>query len=113
MSNNYSLTVRIPEGLNSKLKNQAKCLGFTKTGMIKLSIHQFLAELPVDLSLVNTSTFTGKPFRLVLNINDYLNALLVDASKTYNLSINGVITCVCILSFQYYDELLTKLGFDD
>lgn len=113
MKNNISLTVRIPQSLNNKLKQQSSTLGFTKTGMIKLSIHQFLKENPHDISKVDIESYQDKPFRLVLNINDFMNSILLDTAKTYNISVNNVVIRVCILASQYYEELLLKLGFED
>lgn len=113
MQNEISLTIRIPEKLNNKLKLQSHKLGFTKTGMIKLAIYRFLKEIPTDLSTVDVEPYKGKTFRLVLNLNEFLNELLVEFSNTYGLSVNSVVTRVCILTSLYYEELLIKLGFDD
>ncbi len=113
MSNNISLTIRIPEKLNIKLKQQASKLGFTKTGMIKISIHQFIKEKPYNLLDVDVENYKGKNFRLVLNINDFTNNVLLETAQKYNISVNSVVIRVCILASQYYEELLLKLGFDD
>lgn len=112
MSINTPLTVRIPEDLNAKLKEQSKALGFTKTGIIKLSIYQFLDERPADLSKVNIEPYQGKPFRFVLNLNAFMSGLIAAASLKYGLSNNAVLIKVCALASQYYAELLSKLGFD-
>lgn len=108
------VTVRLPKSLNLKLKNQAAKLGFTKTGMLKISIHHFLKEVDTNLNSVDTSLYEhDASYRMVLNLNEFMNSLLVEASSTYSLSINAVVTRVCILASLYYEELLSKLGFDD
>ena len=98
MSNNISLTVRLPHELNAQLKEMSKSLGLTKTNLIRAGIHDFLTsdEYVLDFKLNQTD----KKDRLVLNINQITFDILQNTCEKYNQSMNAVVTAVSILALE-------------
>ncbi|MBR7928416.1 hypothetical protein KBI51_09595 [Aerococcaceae bacterium zg-ZUI334] len=101
-----SLTLRIPKSLNQELKYLSSQLGFTKSSLIKIAIHEF-----VDKIEMTTHEFTDNDsFRMVLKVNDITHRMLIEASKRYELSINQVVIKTCYLSVERYTKLLRELN---
>lgn len=97
MSNNISLTVRLPHELSVKLQAAGKELGMTRTNLIRSAIHDFLIN---DASTLNFSAIPGSKDRLVLNINQITYDILENACKEHSQSMNAVITAVSILALE-------------
>lgn len=98
MLNPISLTVRLPEKLDDELTSVCKSLGMPKTALIRICIHDFLQDenTVLDFSACEDS----KTKRLVLNVNEHLDALLNEAAKGSGHSINAVIIAVSALALE-------------
>ncbi len=98
MSNDISLTVRLPHELNIQLGIVSKDMGVTKTNLIRSAIHDFLTNDQTILSFTPSSS--DKKDRLVLNINQMTRNILENACQKYNQPMNAVITSISILALE-------------
>lgn len=98
MTNNISLTVRLPHELNMQLKSVSTDIGVTKTNLIRSAIHDFLTadNINLNFSQINSS----KKDRLVLNVNQLTLNILEDACNNFGQSMNAIITAVSILALE-------------
>lgn len=104
MANNISLTVRLPHRISNELKTVAKDIGMTRTNLLRMSIHDFLAKNETMLTFNDVDT--GKRDRLVLNVNQFTFDILDAACKKYQQSMNSVITAVSLLALERYTKWL-------
>lgn len=104
MSNDISLTVRIPRTLNDDLTTLSKELGVTKVNLLRFATHLFLSEKPTPLNF--TASSSDDRFRFVFNTNQVTYDLLQKASEDYKQSINSVITAIAYLALQHYSKYL-------
>ncbi len=95
MSNNISLTVRLPHELNKQLKEASKQLGITKTNLIRSAIHDFLTKSETVLDF--SPTYSDKNDRLVLNVNQVTRDILENTCQKYNQSANAVVIALSTL----------------
>ena len=72
--------------------------------MIRYYIHEFLSDKPIDISAVDTSSYDGKPYRLVLKLNEPTSKLLKDTAEKYSLSVNVTLIRVCASIVKYYSK---------
>ena len=99
MTNNISLTIRLPHELNVQLKTVSKELGMTRTNLIRSAIHDFLTTK--DIITFNFETkYTDKKDRLVLNVNQLTYDILEKACKENDQSMNAVVTAVSVLALE-------------
>lgn len=97
MLNPISLTVRLPEKLDEELTVACKKLGMPKSALIRICIHDFLQDdVVLDFAWCNDT----KTKRLVLNVNEHLNALLDNAAKKSGKSVNAVVIAVSALALE-------------
>lgn len=108
MSNSISITMRISETLDSQLNTIKKVLGFSKTTLIRLSIHEFLDcdELNDIHDLVDNEIKTK---RLVFNTNKYSYSILKRQSEKYNISVNSLLIYSSLKAVKHYSTLIEKL----
>ena len=107
--NDVSLTVRLPDDLDKQLKATSKALGFTKTNMIRLSIHEYLDPSTLDDLKEVVSKYGGDRHRLVLNINQLTYDILEKLSIEHDVSINHLLIYSSAKSLEHYSKLLKKL----
>lgn len=107
MSNNISLTVRMPCELNEKLTSSSKALGMTKTNLIRMAIH----ELPKgnDIELDFSQNITDKKYRLVLNVNQLTYDILENACKKYNQSMNAIVIAISYYALELSAKWLQSI----
>ena len=108
MSNNISLTIRLPHELSEQLKQTSKQLGTTRTGLIRSAIHDFLTkdEIVLDFS----STYSDKSDRLTLNVNQVTRDILENACLKYNQSANAVVIALSALILERSAKWLQLAG---
>lgn len=104
MPNNIALTIRLPHDINDNLKITSKRLGFTKTNIIRMAIHELLAKGKIVLDF--SAEYSTDRVRLVLNVNQLTYDILNDACEQYNQSMNSVVTAICKATLEYYSKLL-------
>lgn len=104
MSNDISLTVRIPKDLNTELTKLAKELGVTKVNLLRFAIHLFLSEKPTELTFSDISS--EDRFRFVFNTNQVTYNLLVKASEKYGQPINSILNSISVLALEHYSKYL-------
>ncbi|EAC7181331.1 TPA: hypothetical protein O2E65_001545 [Listeria monocytogenes] len=108
-SNNIALTLRLPVELNQQLTKVAKTLGFTKTNLIRLAIHDYLdSENLEDLESI-LSEYNDTKYRMVLNVNAITLDILNKQSEKYNMSINKLLVYAAKKSLLHYSRLIKKL----
>lgn len=105
MLNEIPITLRIPVELDSELKRLSKALGFTKTNLIRLAIHEKMS----DVDFHDTSIESTKTHRLVLNVNAPTLELLQNTAQQKGVSINRVVVVACLRSVEHYSKLLSAL----
>ena len=98
MLNPISLTVRLPEKLDEELTTACKSLGMPKTTLIRICIHDFLQDSNTTLDF--SPCESAKTKRLVLNVNEHLNALLDDTALRAGCSVNAVVIAVSALALE-------------
>lgn len=103
MNNNISLSIRLPNSLNSRLTNTSKSLGLTKVSFIRFAIWNFLDENPQPLTFFDSSENT---FRLVLAVNQNTYEIIERACQQYNQSINSIVVAVSALALERYAKYL-------
>jgi hypothetical protein len=104
MTNNISITVRLPQGISNELKILAKDLGMTRTNLLRMSIHDFLAKNETTLTFADIDT--AKRDRLVLNVNQFTFDILDAACKKHQQSMNSIINAVSLLALERYTKWL-------
>lgn len=92
MSNDISLTIRLPHELNTELTLVSKDVGMTKTNLIRITIHELLAKDEVKLDF--STDYAVAKDRLVLNVNQLTYDILNSACKKYDQSMNSVVIAV-------------------
>lgn len=95
--NDVTLTVRLPQEIDSQLKKSAKEIGMTKTTLIRIAIHDFLVDGSVDLDF---SPMQGDKKRITLDVNHLTKSILDDACQKHNQSMNAVVTAVSLLALE-------------
>lgn len=103
MSNDISLTIRLPKTLNDDLTQLSKQLGITKVNLLRFAIHLFLMEKPTPLIFDGSSS---EKFRFNFHVNAVTNSLLVEASEHYGQPINSVVTAIAYLAVGHYSKYL-------
>ena len=97
MTNNLSLTIRLPHELNVQLQSAAKELGMTRTNLLRSAIHDFLTA---DGVFLDFSAIPGPKDRLVLNVNQMTQSILDSACEKYSQSMNVIVTAVGFLALE-------------
>lgn len=107
MSNNISITVRLPHELNEKLTSASKALGMTKTNLIRMAIH----ELPKGngVSLDFSQSISDKKYRLVLNVNQLTHDILENACKKYNQPMNTIVIAISYFALELSAKWLQSI----
>lgn len=103
MSNNISLTIRLPHELNVQLQEAAKQLGMTRTNLIRICIHFFLSDK--NYTPIYT-TPSGHRDRLVLNVNQLTFDILQNICNESKQSMNTVVTSIAFQALEYANKLL-------
>ena len=108
MTNNISLTIRLPHELNTNLQVAAKQLGLTKTNLIRSAIHDFLVDDKIVLDF--TPKYMDAKDRMVLNVNQLTYDILESTCTKYGQSMNAVITVVSVLALERSSKWLQSIG---
>ena len=99
MANDISLTIRLPHEINENLKIEAKRLGFTRTSLIRIAIHELFAKGKITLDF--SQKYSADKDRLVLNINQLTNDILHNTCEQYGQAMNSVVTAICAAALKY------------
>lgn len=106
MSNNISLTLRMPHELDKELSSISTFIGITKSNLIRESIHRCLCK---DYEYKDYFPETPNEYRIALNINENTYKILENYSNSKNISMNSAIIFSIATSVKYYSKLIKEL----
>lgn len=107
MSNDISLTIRLPLDLDAKLSDVSDFLGITKSNLIRESIHRCLDK---EHNYIEYDFDNSEKHRIALNLNQNTYKILEMFVKDNTVSMNSAIIFSVSQSVEHYTKLMKQLN---